>query len=246
MLLRSRMDLSKLSKGFIETQDIALDRIKKLLIKKNFKVELDSDNFYLNSTMDLKFHCLVCDKDFYLSPNMLTYAHAVDCSRHEFTTYIDPEKTQDEKEAEEKRMEVYRKEMEEFPLKSESHEARQLKIYLSKKYSAKLEFRECVNPRTGYFLPYDIYIPAFKVYIEVNGSQHYKLHDKYHKNKEDLEYQKYRDSVKKDHAERNGIFMELKMDDFRKYDDSGLPYPRSSLDMIEYVESFLSKIKHRR
>lgn len=249
MLLRSRMGLSELSENFIQCQDEKLERVKNLIIKKNLKVVLDPDNFYLDDTTHLKFHCLICDKDFYLNHGMLKYSRTTDCSRHELNVYIEPEETTEEraerKERIRKNMEEARKEEEEFPLRNEAPQTRKLKIYLSRKYSAKLEFRECINPKTGYFLPYDIYIPMYKTYIEVNGSQHYHLHDRYHKNKEDLEYQKYKDQVKKEHAERNGFFIVLKLQDF--YGEPQLYYSEEEKpkDIIEEVEKMLSEIEER-
>lgn len=91
----------------------------------------------------------------------------------------------------------------------ESKVASLAKAYFVKNYSAIVEYNECKNPKTGRFLPYDIFIPKYKIYIEVNGEQHYYL-SRYHKTQEDFEYQLYKDKIKKEHAEKNGFFIEIK------------------------------------
>lgn len=240
MLLRSNMDLNDMDEVFIKRQDAVLDQIRKMIIEKGIDAELDSDNFYLNPTTELKFLCLTCNKNFYIPKSMMKYVGWWKCSNHCFTANISLNYTNEEKIEEQKRSEEIKKELEEFPSRNESHEARELKIYLSKKYSAKLEYRECVNPRTGYFLPYDIYIPKYKLYIEVNGSQHYTTHEKYHRGKETLANQKYKDSIKRKHAEENGFFIEIKISDFKRiWDIENYPVK----EIIDSIESRINEIK---
>jgi hypothetical protein len=85
------------------------------------------------------------------------------------------------------------------------------KAYFVKNYSAIVEYNECKNPKNGRFLPYDVFIPKYNIYIEINGSQHYNIERKYHKKQEDFEYQLYKDKIKKEHAERNGYFVEIRV-----------------------------------
>lgn len=95
--------------------------------------------------------------------------------------------------------------------RSESKVASLAKAYFTKYYSAIVEYHEFRNPKTGRFLPYDIFIPDYKIYIEINGDHHYRLEKKYHKKQEDFEYQLYKDKIKKEHAEKNGFFLEIKV-----------------------------------
>ena len=104
---------------------------------------------------------------------------------------------------------------------SESFIASTLKKYCIDKYNAIIEYRICKNPNTGRWLPYDIYIPATNTFVEIHGSQHYKL-DSWHilqanKNatsaQEEFKYQKHRDNVKRRYAKKFGIYIEI---DLRK------------------------------
>ena len=74
------------------------------------------------------------------------------------------------------------------------------------------------NPITGYSLPYDNEVPDLKLIIEVNGIQHYEIsgfHITQSKKgfktvEEEFNYQKYKDSVKKEFAIKHGYnFMEI-------------------------------------
>ena len=70
-----------------------------------------------------------------------------------------------------------------------------------------------VNDITGYFLPFDIYIPYKKIFIEVNGVQHYENNKYFYKNTSDFEYRKKLDRIKRKYARQNGIYVEI---DLRK------------------------------
>lgn len=126
----------------------------------------------------------------------------------------------------------------------ESFIAFKLKKYFVKNYNAETEYKILKNPNTNYWLPYDIYIftgenPKINgIYIEINGKQHYykgnfnKLEAK-KKNttsKKVLEYQKYRDNLKKEFAEKNGIYIEI---DLRKIE--------TTEKAILYIENVLNK-----
>ena len=99
----------------------------------------------------------------------------------------------------------------------ESYYATMIKKYLVKRYKARKEWKECVNPITGYHLPYDVYIPIYKLYIEIQGNQHYEIEERYHMTMEDLEYQKYKDNVKKEHAEANGRFIAIRISSYKNH-----------------------------
>jgi hypothetical protein len=95
----------------------------------------------------------------------------------------------------------------------ESNIAYSLKKYLKNKYNSKSEYKKLRNPRTGWFLPYDIYIPKWKIFIEVQGQQHFEYRKSWHKTIENFKYSQYKDKIKKRFAKNNGIFLEI---DIRK------------------------------
>lgn len=69
------------------------------------------------------------------------------------------------------------------------------------------EYKECINPKTGYVLPYDIFIEYSnkKYLIEIHGPQHERYIAYFHRNGiRDFEYQVWRDNYKKDWAILNG------------------------------------------
>ncbi len=96
--------------------------------------------------------------------------------------------------------------------KKESQIATDLKNYFINNYNAITEYKICKNPMTGYYLPYDIYIPK-DIFIEVHGPQHYEFVIYWHIDKDGFSYQKYKDKVKKDFAKQNGLYIEV---DIRK------------------------------
>ena len=71
------------------------------------------------------------------------------------------------------------------------------------------------------------------MYIEVNGLQHYKNgNGRYNITREEFEYQKYKDKIKRNFANERGIFLEI---DLRKY-----PQPE---DAIKFIENKIKKIE---
>lgn len=64
-------------------------------------------------------------------------------------------------------------------------------------------FADCKNPKTGYMLVFDFYIPDINTLIEYDGAQHFMEI----KNKpwESLEYVKYKDSIKDEYCIKNNI-----------------------------------------
>jgi len=103
---------------------------------------------------------------------------------------------------------------------SESYVASELKKFFIKNYNAKIEYNVLKNPTTGYYLPYDIYIPD-ETYVEVNGKQHYEIQNwhkmtaKINKTTPEFEFQtqQERDELKKKFAKENGKYIEI---DLRK------------------------------
>lgn len=84
--------------------------------------------------------------------------------------------------------------------------------YLVKKYLqdkgvdflTQFKTLKCVNPKTNNILPYDFELPTKKIIIEVQGDQHIKYTSYFHRDIDAFEYQKYKDSIKKDFALKNG------------------------------------------
>jgi len=98
--------------------------------------------------------------------------------------------------------------------KQESSIATNLKQYYSENFGAFTEYEECINPKTGKYLPYDIFIPKYNdqgydIFIEVQGHQHYRFNYFWHKTLEDFKYQQYKDRIKRKYAEQNGIYIEI-------------------------------------
>jgi ferredoxin-like protein FixX len=82
------------------------------------------------------------------------------------------------------------------------------------KYFKQKIFSDCINPKTKCRLKYDFYLPRQNLLIEFNGLQHYVANKHWHQNGQSLEYQQYRDSVKKDYALSHGFkFLVIKYTD---------------------------------
>lgn len=95
----------------------------------------------------------------------------------------------------------------------ESRIARGLKEYCEKYFNSISEYKKLKNPETGRYLPYDIFIPKYKIFIEIQGKQHYSFIGFYGKTFEDLKYSKKKDRMKKKYAKQNGVYIEV---DLRK------------------------------
>lgn len=98
--------------------------------------------------------------------------------------------------------------------KQESYMATELKKYYCKNFNAVEEYGNFKNPKTNHSLPFDIFIPKYNmdgydIFIEVHGAQHYKFVQYWHKTKENFEYCKYKDRIKRKYAEQNGIYIEI-------------------------------------
>ena len=72
------------------------------------------------------------------------------------------------------------------------------------KYLMERETLKCVNPDTGYIMPYDFEIPEKKVIIEVQGDQHKQFVKWFHTDMEGFYNQKRKDAYKKKYAEDRG------------------------------------------
>jgi hypothetical protein len=101
---------------------------------------------------------------------------------------------------------------------SESYIAFELKRYFEEKYNAISEYRIFRNPKTNRYLPYDIYIPKYKIFIEVNGRQHYERTAFTDKTDDDFKYSQYKDGLKRKYAEENGIYIELDLRTIKNID----------------------------
>lgn len=110
----------------------------------------------------------------------------------------------------------------------ESLVAHQLKNYLREKFNAEVEYKKIKNPKTGFFLKYDIYIPYGEnpdlngFYVEVHGEQHYRFVSGWHKTVEKFEEDKVLDKIKKDFAKKNGIYIEIDLRKIKNLADSVL------------------------
>lgn len=72
------------------------------------------------------------------------------------------------------------------------------------KYVPQKRFDDCINPKTGYKLPFDFYIPLYKVCIEFDGKQHSQPIN-YFGGEEAFKSLQYRDKLKTDYCNNHGI-----------------------------------------
>jgi len=115
---------------------------------------------------------------------------------------------------------------------NESRVSSECKKYFENKYNAKVEYNILRSPKTGYHLPYDIYVEYnnIKYFIEINGGQHYARIPFYHKTDGEFEYQIYKDKLKEKYAKENGVFIPI---DIREYD--------TSQKAISHIERIMEK-----
>ncbi len=113
---------------------------------------------------------------------------------------------------------------------SESKTAKELKNYCTDKYSGIPEYKVFKNPKTGRWLPYDIYLPYQNIFIEINGKQHYDSNSNTHffQTDDDFENRKSLDRMKRKYARQNGVYIEI---DLRKI--------KTTEKAIAYIEKFL-------
>lgn len=113
----------------------------------------------------------------------------------------------------------------------ESKIATDLKQYYIKNYKAQTEFKIFKNPETGHYLPYDIYLPNYNIFIEIHGEQHYIFKKYFHKTKKGFKYCKKLDKIKMEYAKKNGVYIEI---DLRKI--------KTTKIAIKYINNILEKI----
>lgn len=124
--------------------------------------------------------------------------------------------------------------------RSESLVAFELKKYFLKNYDAEDEHQIIINPDTGYWLRCDICVHK-NIYIEINGIQHYCLCGWHYRSakrngttpQQELEYQQWKDDLKKQYAEKNGLYIEI---DLRKI--------KTTSKAIEYIENILNQFQN--
>ena len=116
----------------------------------------------------------------------------------------------------------------------ESKIATELKKWCKESFTyAYPEHKMFKNPDTNYWLWCDIYIGKPEsidgIYIEIHGEQHYKNRGKFHSKEDSYTDMKYRDSLKKKFARKNGTYIEI---DLRKI--------KTTEQAIEYIESIIT------
>lgn len=82
-----------------------------------------------------------------------------------------------------------------------------IKDFLKKEgipYLTQQDTLKCINPDTGYPMPYDFEIPSHKIIIEVQGEQHRTFIPWFHGDISGFHYQQKKDAYKKKFAEERG------------------------------------------
>lgn len=72
------------------------------------------------------------------------------------------------------------------------------------KFLTQRDTLRCINPITGYLLPYDFELEEDKVIIEVQGEQHLHYVSIFHSSEEVFKYQQYKDRIKREFAVSKG------------------------------------------
>jgi len=101
----------------------------------------------------------------------------------------------------------------------ESWKALRIKEYFSEHYSAIPEYRIIKNPKTGKWLPYDLYLPN-NVFIEIQGRQHYEYTPYFFKSIAAFENRRYIDKYKKEFAEKYGTYIEVDLRKIKNVDEA--------------------------
>lgn len=219
--LGSLMKQNKKSKGLrIARMDsrFSLRNIERYLMINNLSFNLCEGNIFVDEyNNDLQFYCNKCNKFFYSCWAKIEKNYYGDsCADHNLSDARYSLRSAYHWLWEREDNNLYENEIDwNDYLKSwerhtfESTTAIKLKEYCVKNYDAVEEFEECINPKTKFPLPYDIYIPKYKIYIEIQGQQHKEFSSFFHDSEKSFEYQKYKDKIKKDHALKNGYFLEI-------------------------------------
>lgn len=82
------------------------------------------------------------------------------------------------------------------------------------KYKTQRDTLKCINPDTGFVMPYDFEIVGRRVLVEVQGDQHREFIPRFHITQAAFEYQQKKDRYKREYAERKGYkLIEIWYDD---------------------------------
>lgn len=89
-----------------------------------------------------------------------------------------------------------------------------IKEILKSDYQLEKEFNDLKNQQTNRKLRIDCYFEKYNLAIEYNGIQHFKYIPYFHKGKNTLEYQRYKDKIKEEFCKNNNItLIKLKYND---------------------------------
>lgn len=95
-----------------------------------------------------------------------------------------------------------------------------LKKYCIENHKGIDEYSPICNPATGYPLYYDIYIPKYKLYIEVNGRQHYENNHYFTRSDAEFIKAKELDKIKASYAKKQGIYIEIDLRKIKTVDEA--------------------------
>lgn len=110
--------------------------------------------------------------------------------------------------------------------------------YLFKKKFEKIRPHFLINPITNQPLELDCYNEELKLAVEYNGIQHYKFNKMMHQNsRHSFQNQQYRDHIKKELCEKNGIKLVIVPYQIKEENISGFLY--EELKKLGYINSTL-------
>lgn len=72
------------------------------------------------------------------------------------------------------------------------------------KYKTQRDTLECINPDTGFVMPYDFELVGKRILVEVQGEQHRKFIPRFHVTDDGFQYQQKKDRYKREFAEQKG------------------------------------------
>lgn len=91
------------------------------------------------------------------------------------------------------------------------------------KFQKEYRFKQCTNPKTGYTLPFDFYLPDYNCCIEYDGEQHFEERLNGFYTKEKLEELQERDKIKTLFCKENNInLIRISYLDFNKINEEYL------------------------
>lgn len=95
-------------------------------------------------------------------------------------------------------------------------------------YTTQKSFYGCMNDKTGYSLPFDIYLPEYHTCIEFDGYQHYTLVEKWG-GEEAFKKVQYRDNIKNVYCKDNDINL------------IRIPYTMTKLEIVDILNEKFNK-----